>query len=256
VLQRDFAIIKPNIFPATTVSSSRMAPLAVVAWLMPLGLHVEPHAMLSRPFPVAARARCARSCAAEPAGDWSMGELMKEAQKRTPKLGTMDRMIKDGPSMHTSSQNVVEFVLSQVAAGNISQAFRFTARGGGKPAGVHKSSTDWSKRMNWEKGRVISGACSGRSETEEDFSQMLQQRYPTMLVTKAYRFVGGEAPWYQQRVVEHMVEVQTSQDEQLLYRFKLVYEPLLHCHLIASVSMIATSTERFFPGAEGCDAEI
>ena len=233
-----------------------MAPLAVVAWLMPLGLHVQPHAMLSRPFPVAARARCARSCAAEPAGDWSMGELMKEAQKRTPKLGTMDRMIKDGPSMHTSSQNVVEFVLSQVAAGNISQAFRFTARGGGKPAGVHKSSTDWSKRMNWEKGRVISGACSGRSETEEDFSQMLQQRYPTMLVTKAYRFVGGEAPWYQQRVVEHMVEVQTSQDEQLLYRFKLVYEPLLHCHLIASVSMIATSTERFFPGAEGCDAEI
>merc|ERR1719446_1473643 len=129
-----------------------MVPLAVVAWLMPLGLHVGPHATLSRPSPVAARARCARSCAAEPSGDWSMSELMKEAQKRTPKLGTMDRMIKDGPSMHTSSQNVVEFVLSQVAAGNISQAFRFTARGGGKPAGVHKSSTDWSKRMNWEKG--------------------------------------------------------------------------------------------------------
>ena len=96
---------------------------------MPLGLHVGPHATLSRPSPVAARARCARSCAAEPSGDWSMSELMKEAQKRTPKLGTMDRMIKDGPSMHTSSQNVVEFVLSQVAAGNISQAFRFTARG-------------------------------------------------------------------------------------------------------------------------------
>ena len=191
--------------------------------------------------------------------DISFMALMREAQRRdtgNENLGTFDRMLKEGPAGLMPSESVVEHVLTQVSSGNISQAFRFTCRYPGKPAGVHKSSTDWSKRMNWEKGRVISGACSGRSETEEDFSQMLQQRYPTMLVTKAYRFVGGEAPWYQQRVVEHMVEVQTSQDEQLLYRFKLVYEPLLHCHLIASVSMIATSTERFFPGAEGCDAEI
>ena len=49
---------------------------------------------------------------------------------------------------------------------------------------------------------------------------------------------------------------QTKREEQLLYRFRLVYDPLVHCHLVATVSMVSTTTARFFPGAEDSEAPL
>jgi len=186
---------------------------------------------------------------------------MREAQRRDTgkeNLGTFDRMLKEGPAGLMPSESVVEHVLTQVSSGNISQAFRFTCRYPGKPAGVHKSSTDWSKRMNWEKCKIIGGSCTGKSETEATFEEMVKQRFPSMLSTQGYRFVGGAPAWQTaaSRVVEHVVEVQTRDQQQLLFRFKLVYNPLLDCHLVAAVSTMATSTSKYFPGADDSDAPL
>ena len=123
-------------------------------------------------------------------------------------------MLKEGPAHAMDSQSVVAHVLTQVSSGNISQAFRFTARGVGKPPGVHKSSTDWSRRMDWERGKVINGACSGKSDTADEFEQMVRERYATMLNTQSYRFVGETPAWQRNsRVVEHVVEVQTKGED-------------------------------------------
>ena len=54
-------------------------------------------------------------------------------------------------------------------------------------------------------------------------------------------------------VKEYMVETQTKKGKHLILRFKLVYNWLVFCHLIAGVSMLSATTKDFFPGAEDSD---
>ena len=54
-------------------------------------------------------------------------------------------------------------------------------------------------------------------------------------------------------VKEYMIEAQTKKGKHLILRFKLVYNWLVFCHLIAGVSMLSASTSDFFPGAEDSD---
>ena len=48
----------------------------------------------------------------------------------------------------------------------------------------------------------------------------------------------------------YVVEVRTRSGEHLLLKFKLVYDWLLYCHMVAGVLITAVSTHKFFPGAD------
>ena len=54
---------------------------------------------------------------------------------------------------------------------------------------------------------------------------------------------------------DYMVELKTTRGDHKLIKFKLVYDWLLYCHLIASVQVFAM-TSTAFPGTEEIDLDI
>ena len=77
-------------------------------------------------------------------------------------LGRRDALRELGPHHTTTPKEVVEFVITQLRQGDVDEAFSFTCIPVAK-RGCHKSSTDWSRRMAWEKASVIAGAPSGKA---------------------------------------------------------------------------------------------
>jgi len=59
-------------------------------------------------------------------------------------------------------------------------------------------------------------------------------------------------------VKDYVVEVKTSHQEHLLLKFKLVYDWLVYCHLVASVDIMSVDAlGKHFPGADdGLDLSI
>jgi hypothetical protein len=103
-----------------------MCPSILLA-VLGMQLSTRPIAPRTAPMARACVPRCSASPEdASPNGDdaISFAALMREAQRRTGgTLGMHDRMLKEGPGGLTPSSAVVEHVLTQVAAGNVSQAF-------------------------------------------------------------------------------------------------------------------------------------
>lgn len=54
-------------------------------------------------------------------------------------------------------------------------------------------------------------------------------------------------------VKHYMIETKTRGGEHLLFNFELVYESLVHCHLISSVKIFSTNTAKYFPGTDALD---
>jgi len=195
-------------------------------------------------------------CSATDDGDVLLRALRAEATRRGETFGKRDMLAKIGPHSTASPKQVVEHVVEELSSmGNISQAFRFTAMPPWKQ-GTHRSTTDWSQRMDWERCKVIHGTCSGGVVDMEAFEGVLRSKYAALLETKKYRFVGDDSAWQQKGGAEKMtaekeyvVEVQTKKGEHLLLKFKLVYDWLMYCHLVAAVSVFSWDNERFFPGS-------
>jgi len=195
----------------------------------------------------------------------SFSALLAEAQKRETfglDLGRSHALASRGPHHTTTPKEVVEHVLTMLRTGNVGQAFNFTCIPVTK-RGTHKSSTDWTHRMAWEKCQVINDQPSGGYLNERDFRQMVQTRYPSLLETDAFRFVGDDSAWQQKKgkekmtaVKEFIVEVKTLKEEHLLFKFKLVYDWLVQCHLVASVSALSASTSKHFPGSDDIALDI
>eukprot|EP00316_Scyphosphaera_apsteinii_P021357 CAMPEP_0119338002 /NCGR_PEP_ID=MMETSP1333-20130426/95157_1 /TAXON_ID=418940 /ORGANISM="Scyphosphaera apsteinii, Strain RCC1455" /LENGTH=172 /DNA_ID=CAMNT_0007349177 /DNA_START=253 /DNA_END=771 /DNA_ORIENTATION=+ len=163
-------------------------------------------------------------------------------------------MQQDGPHHTVTPRDVVEFVITETCKGNLSQAFKFTAIPVMKQ-GCHKSSTDWTQRMSWEKSRVISGVPSGPFNDYAGFESMVRSRYSALLDTEGFRFVGDDSSWQSKNgleketaVKEYVVELKTEKEAHYLIKFKLVYDWLVFCHLVVSVSVLSADPSRFFPG--------
>jgi len=223
------------------------------------------------------RAYCPQCCDASSSGhgednaggekDITFSALWKEAEKRAvlgpgSDFGKMHTLRHTGPCHTTTPKQVVEHLLVALREGEIEQAFRFTCVPVGK-RGTHKSSTDWSHRLDWEKCSVINGAPSGRFVDEEGFSQMVRSRYAALLRTDEFRFIGDTSPWQQKNgqakmteVKDYVVETKTQTGEHLLLKFRLVYDWLLYCHLVASVSITSLMVSKHFPGADDLDLSI
>ena len=194
-----------------------------------------------------------------------LAELREAVGKRLDEgasLGKFAAMQRLGPHHTTTPKEVVEFVITQLRQGNISQAFAFSAIPVTK-RGTHKSSTDWSNRMAWAQAQIIGGAPSGKFHDREAFEQMVRGQYAGLLDTQVFRFLGDTTPWQQKdgmekmtSVKEYLVEVKTSKDEHLLFKFRLVYDWLVYCHLVTSVSVLSASTSKHFPGAEDLSIDI
>ena len=81
------------------------------------------------------------------------------------------------------------------------------------------------------------------------------------MLWQGYRFIGDASAWQQPNgesataVKEYVVEVKTVSGQHLLVKFKLVYDWLLYCHLIATVGVFAL-TSSAFPGADDIDLDI
>ena len=117
--------------------------------------------------------------------------------------------------------------------------------------------------MAWEKARVIGGAPSGKALPADEFAQMLRTTYAPLFQTVSYRFVGDASSWQQKdglekptSVKEYVVELKTSAGDHMLVKFKLVYDWLLHCHLIATVGILSAMSSKAFPGSEDIDLDI
>uniref|UniRef100_A0A7S2H127 Uncharacterized protein n=1 Tax=Haptolina brevifila TaxID=156173 RepID=A0A7S2H127_9EUKA len=200
-------------------------------------------------------------------GDISFSALRIEAEKRAAQgpgsdFGKMHMLRHTGPCHTTTPKQVVEHVLVELREGDIEQAFRFTCVPVGK-RGTHKSSTDWSHRMAWEKCSIINGAPSGHFVDEEAFSQMVRSRYAALLATDEFRFLGDASSWQQKNgqakmtaVKDYVVETKTRTGEHLLLKFRLVYDWLLYCHLVASVSITSLAVSKHFPGADDFDLSV
>ena len=239
--------------------------------------------------------RCAVRCSADSADEFSFASLRAEAERRGRSdglfggedLGKFDRLRKEGPHDRTSPRQVVEHVLTEMREGDLQQAFDFTSCPPWRQ-GTHKSSSDWSQRMDWAHSKTIEGVPSGRTCALADFEGLVKsrcaparnfygahfgaqfsdaarrrRRYAALLQTKAYRFVGDDSAWQQKGGLEQMtapkeyvVEVQAGAKEEgqrpehLLVRFELTYDWLVYCHLVSTVSVTALSTERYFPGSD------
>lgn len=128
----------------------------------------------------------------------SLDALRAELRKREPSsdLGRSHALLSQGPHHTTTPKEVVEHVVTQLCQGNVEQAFTFTCVPVTK-RGTHKSSTDWTQRMAWEKCQVINGAPSGRYLDSSGFENMVQTRYPALLDTESFRFVGDTSSWQQ-----------------------------------------------------------
>ena len=192
-------------------------------------------------------------------------QLRTEVGRRSKEgasLGKMQAMQQFGPHHTVTPKDVVEFVITELRSGNISQAFAFSAIPVTK-RGTHKSSTDWSRRMAWEKAQIIGGAPSGQHHDASRFEIMVKEKYAALLDTDAFRFLGDDSPWQQKNgmekmtaVKEYVVEVKTRNAEHYLLKFRLVYDWLLYCHLVTSVSMLSASSSKHFPGAEDVSIDI
>jgi len=201
---------------------------------------------------------------ASDAGDALARQLRAEASRRGTgaDLGKRDMLTKIGPHSTTSPKQVVEHIVVELTSGNISQAFRFTAMPPWKQ-GTHRSTTDWSMRMDWERCKVIHGACSGGVVDMDRFEGLLRSKYAALLETESYRFVGDDSAWQQKNGAEKMtapkeytVEVETKKGEHMLLKFKLVYDWLVYCHLVAGVSVFSWDNDRFFPGSLDLECDI
>ena len=196
--------------------------------------------VLSVPSIRTSRVQCARCLLDDNTGhEISFSALRAEAERRNgADLGKSLALQKLGPHHTTTPKQVVEHVITQLRAGNVSQAFSFTCVPVTK-RGTHKSSTDWSQRMAWEKCTVINGAPSGGFVDLPAFETMVKSRYSALLETNMFRFVGDDSPWQQKHgrepmtaVKEYVVEVMTCREEHLLLKFKLVCkrQPRHSCH--------------------------
>ena len=201
---------------------------------------------------------------AQPPDSMSFGALRREAGRRgsSADLGKFDAMRKIGPHSTTSPREVVEHVLTELREGDMQQAFNFTALPPWRQ-GTHRSVTDWTQRMDWEKCQVIHGTCTGGLVDRQSFEQLMRRRYAALLDTEQYRFIGDGSAWQQKDGAEKMtavkvyvVEVRTRSGDHLLLKFKLVYDWLLYCHMVASVLITAVSTDKFFPGADDADLDL
>ena len=172
--------------------------------------------LVGRRAPATSRAGCVR-CGEEDSLHQLMAALRDEAAKRgrDSDLGKFEKLRKLGPQGQTSPKQVVEHVVLQLGAGNDEAAFAFTSLPPWR-AGTHRSNTDWSKRMDWAKSRVISGQPSGALVDESSFGQLLSERFAFLRQTQAYRLVGDDSEWQQKRgrekmtaVKEYVVEVET-----------------------------------------------
>lgn len=168
-------------------------------------------------------------------------------------LGKFDKLKKIGPHHTTSPRQVVEHVITELRNGDIQQAFTFTCAPPWKQ-GTHRSNTDWSQRMDWEKCQIINDSCSGGIATLPCFEQKLRTKYAALLDTQQYRFLGDDSAWQSKNGLEkfeapkeYVVEIDSPAGRHL-FRFRLVYDWLLYCHLVATVSSFAVDGERFFPG--------
>ena len=178
---------------------------------------------------------------------FSFAALRQEAERRGGEsLGKFAAMRHFGPHHTTTPREVVQHIITELQQHNISQAFAFTAVPVLK-RGTHKSSTDWSHRMSWEKAKVINDAPSGKACNADDFEAMVRSKYAPLLNVVQYRFVGDDSAWQQKNghekmtaVKDYVVEVRTRESEHLLLKFKLVYDWLVYCHLVASVRSIST----------------
>ena len=162
-------------------------------------------------------------------------ELMRRSEggvelEFAPGMGRMAALSQQGPHHTTTPKEVVEYVIMSLRQKNVTEAFKFTCIPSHK-RGCHKSSTDWTRRMAWEKARVIGGAPSGKALESEDFEAMVRSTYSSMLDTKEYRFIGDSSAWQQKRghekmtaVKEYVVETKTAKGDHLLLKFKLVYD--------------------------------
>lgn len=186
--------------------------------------------LVGRRAPATSRAGCVR-CGEEDSLHQLMAALRDEAAKRgrDSDLGKFEKLRKLGPQGQTSPKQVVEHVVLQLGAGNDEAAFAFTSLPPWR-AGTHRSNTDWSKRMDWAKSRVISGQPSGALVDESSFGQLLSERFAFLRQTQAYRLVGDDSEWQQKRgrekmtaVKEYVVEVETADGEDRLVKFVLVY---------------------------------
>jgi len=248
-----------------------------VLWCLALQVHASLALQLhagGRLQHVSARSRCLLRCSEqadsddealpEATGDISFSALRNEMERRGPAdLGKFAAMHQLGPHHTTTPKQVVEHVITELREGNISQAFQFSCVPVTK-RGTHKTSTDWSQRMAWEKCNVINGAPSGRFVDLTDFEAMVKSRYAALLDTEQFRFVGDASPWQQKQghekmtaVKDYVVEVKTRSKEHLLLKFKLVYDWLLFCHLVASVDVMSVDRlGKHFPGSEDLDLSI
>jgi len=192
------------------------------------------------------------------AADFSFSALRREAARRGSgaNLGKFDMLRKIGPHDQTSPRQVIEHVIVELQAGNLSQAFTFTSMPPWRQ-GVHKSTTDWTQRMAWDKSTIIEGTPSGRTVTLSDFEEMVRTRYGSLLQTEQYRFIGDSSPWQMKdgrakptAEKEYMVELRMRNGEHQIVRFKLVYDWLLYCHLVATCTLQSVTISKHFPGAE------
>ena len=137
-----------------------------------------------------------------------------------------------GPHPTTSPKQVVEHVLHSLSfSQNISQAFAFTCVPLAK-RGTHKSSTDWSRRMAWDKCAVVRGEPSGHFYDHEKFASMVRAQYAPLLELEGYHFIGDSSSWQHgsaRRVKmtgpkQYVVEARTRANEHLVITFKLLYD--------------------------------
>ena len=127
--------------------------------------------------------RCAVRCSADSADEFSFASLRAEAERRGRSdglfggedLGKFDRLRKEGPHDRTSPRQVVEHVLTEMREGDLQQAFDFTSCPPWRQ-GTHKSSSDWSQRMDWAHSKTIEGVPSGRTCALADFEGLVKSR--------------------------------------------------------------------------------
>ena len=139
---------------------------------------------------------------------------------------------KYGPHHTTSPKQVVEHIIRELSTPqqNISQAFAFTCVPMNN-RGLHKSSTDWSKRMAWDRCRISNDEPSGQFYDHEAFVEMIRDRYTPMLGIDGFRFIGDSSAWQQQQgnakmtdPKQYVVEVKTRRGDHLILDFKLLYD--------------------------------
>ena len=107
------------------------------------------------------------------------------------------------PHGTTTPKQVIEHVVMELREGNLSQAFTFTSMPPWRQ-GTHKSSTDWTQRMAWDKSTIINGHPSGNTMAYDAFASMVKARYAALLETEQYRFIGDDTEWQTKRGQEKM----------------------------------------------------